>query len=124
MRAPKTIKAALLIGFLLIFTVWLASTAYFTERLAETPERSTAIHARHTRDQELLFAVRSQVLLGSIYVRDALIENNQSTRGAPPARDQLRSLQAQVNQELEQYKAIDSVDEGAGWMRLEDGLIQ
>lgn len=94
MRRPRTIKAALLTGFLVIFAVWLASTAYFTEHLAETQARSAAIHARHMRGQELLFAVRSQVLLGSIYVRDALIEINQSLTGAPPARDQLRSLQA------------------------------
>jgi len=122
MRPPRTIKAALLTGFLVIFTVWLASTAYFTEHLAETQARSAAIHARHTRGQELLFAVRSQVLLGSIYVRDALIEINQSLTGAPSARDQLRSLQAQVSQELEQYRAIDSVNDGAAWKQLEDEL--
>jgi len=122
MHPPRTIKAALLTGFLVIFTVWLASTAYFTEHLAETQKRSAAIHARYTRGQELLFAVRSQVLLGSIYVRDALIENNQPTTAAPAARDQLRSLQAQVNQELEQYKAIDSVDEDASWRQLEAEL--
>ena len=122
MRRPRTINAALLSGFLVIFTVWLASTAYFTGHLAETQERSAAIHARYTRGQELLFAVRSQVLLGSIYVRDALIETSQSTTGALPAVDQLRSLQAQVNQELEQYKAIDSVDESAGWTQLENEL--
>jgi signal transduction histidine kinase len=122
MRRPRTIKTALLTGFLVIFAVWLASTAYFTERLAETQGRTAAIHARYTRGQELLFAVRSQVLLGSIYVRDALIEIDPSSTGAPPARDQLRSLQAQVNQELEQYRAIDSFDEGAAWAQLEDEL--
>jgi signal transduction histidine kinase len=122
MRPPRTIKAALLTGFLVIFTVWLASTAYFTERLAETQERSAVIHARYTRAQELLFAVRSQVLLGSIYVRDALIEANGASMGAAVAGDQLRSLQAQVDQELEQYRAIDSVDDGAGWTQLEDEL--
>ena len=123
MRQPRTIKAALLTGFLVIFTVWLASTAYFTKHLAETHERSAAILARHTRGQELLFAVRSQVLLGSIYVRDALIEAaNSSTPETPTARDRLRSLQMQVNQELEQYKETDSVNEGAVWTRLEDEL--
>jgi hypothetical protein len=59
MRPPRTITAALLTGFLVIFTVWLASTAYFTEHLAETQEQSAAIHARYTGGQELLFAVRS-----------------------------------------------------------------
>ena len=122
MRPPRTIKAALLAGFLVIFTVWLASTYYFTARLAETQARNAAIHARHARGQELLFAVTSQVLLGSIYVRDALVELGQSSRDAAVARDQLRSLQAQVSRELEQYKAIDSGDDGAEWTRLEGEL--
>jgi signal transduction histidine kinase len=121
-RPPKTIKAALLTGFLVIFTVWLASTAYFTEHLAETQERSAAIHLRHMRAHELLFAVRSQVLLGSIYVRDALIEANGASTEAAVAGDHLRTLQAQVNQEIEQYKAIDEADEGAGWTQLEHEL--
>jgi signal transduction histidine kinase len=122
MRPPRTIKAALLTGFLVIFTIWLASTAYFTEHLAETQAQSAAIHARYTRGQELLFAIRSQVLLGSIYVRDALIEIDESSTGTPPVRDQLRSLQAQVNQELEQYKSIDSVGHGTAWTQLEHEL--
>jgi signal transduction histidine kinase len=109
-------------GFLVILAVWLASTWYFTRRLTETQERSAAIHARYTRGQELLFTIRSQVFLGSIYVRDALIETSQSLSDAAPAREQLRGLQAQVNQEIEQYKAIGSVDEGATWTRLEDEL--
>ena len=97
-RPPATIKAALLAGFLVIFTMWLASTYYFTGRLAESQAQSAAIHARYARGQELLFAVRSQVLLGSIYVRDALIEINQPSTAAAVARDQLSHLQAQVNQ--------------------------
>jgi signal transduction histidine kinase len=122
MRPPRTIKAALLSGFLVIFAVWLASTAYFTEQIADAQDRTAVIHGRHTRGQDLLFAVRSQVFLGSIYVRDALIETNQSTMETPTARDHLRNLQAQVNQELEQYKAIDPTDEGAAWNRLEEEL--
>jgi signal transduction histidine kinase len=118
MRPPRTIKAALLVGFLVIFSVWLASTWYFTGRLAETQERSAAIHDRYTKGQELLFAIRSQVLLGSIYVRDALIETSQSSPEAPTTRDQLRILQTRVNQEIEQYGAMDSVDDGGAWRRL------
>src|SRR5437899_10016778 len=116
---PRTIKASLLSGVLVIFAVWLASTSYFTRRLAETQEQSAAIHARYARGQELLFAVRSQVLLGSIYVRDALVEINQPSTAAG-ARDQLRNLQAQTNQELHQYRTIDSVVDNATWTRLED----
>jgi signal transduction histidine kinase len=122
MRRPRTIKAALLAGFLVIFAVWLASTSYFTERLTEAQARNAAIHAQYASGQELLSAVRSQVLLGSIYVRDALIEADQSFSGAAAARDQLRGLQAQVNRELEQYKAIDLANVGAGWTQLEAEL--
>jgi signal transduction histidine kinase len=92
---------------LVSFAVWLASTFYFTERLVDAQERSAAIHARHTRGQELLFAIQSQVLLASIYVRDALVDTNQSATAAASARGQLRSLREQVEQELDQYRAIE-----------------
>jgi len=122
MRSPRTIKGALLTGFLVIFAVWLASTFYFTGRLADAQQRTAAIHARYVKAQELLFAVRSQVLLGSIYVRDALIETAESSAAAAAARDQVSALQAQVSQELEQYKAIASGDDNAGWVRLQEEL--
>ncbi len=121
-RPHPTIKSALLAGFVVIFAVWLASTYYFTARLAESQTRSAAIHARFVRGQELLFTVRSQVLLGSIYVRDALIEVNEPSAAAAVARDQLRNLQAQVSQELEQYESVDSAVASATWARLEDEL--
>ena len=122
MRSPRTIKGALLTGFLVIFAVWLASTFYFTGRLGRRQQRTAAIHARYVKAQELLFAVRSQVLLGSIYVRDALIETAESSAAAAAARDQVSALQAQVSQELEQYKAIASGDDNAGWVRLQEEL--
>ena len=120
-RAPATIRTALLGGFMVIFAVWLASTFYFTERLAESQARSAAIQSRFARGQELLFAIQNQVLLGSIYVRDALIEANDPTM-ARTARDQLRALQLQVEQELTQYEASDSVVDVAAWNRLETEL--
>jgi len=60
---------------MLIFTVWLTSTYYVTGRLAEAQARSASIYAQFLRDQELLFTISRQVLLGSVYVRDALIES-------------------------------------------------
>ena len=121
MHLPRTIKAALLSGLLVIFAVWLASTYYITTRLADAQERSAALHTRYLGGQELLFAVRSQVLLGSIYVRDALIEASQGQESTGEAVvSQLRGLQAAVNQELEQYKVIDAG--GVALARLEAEL--
>ena len=73
-RPPATIRTALLAGFLVIVVVWMGSTFYFTGRLAESQARSAAIQSRLARGQELLFAIQNQVLFGSIYVRDALME--------------------------------------------------
>jgi signal transduction histidine kinase len=120
MHPPRTVNAALLLGFLVIFAVWLASTSYFTRRLDDAQERSAAMQGRHARGQELLFEIRSQVLLGSIYVRDALIETTESSAAAA-ARDQLRLLHTQMKRELEQYRTIDSIDD-ANWKQLEQEL--
>ncbi len=98
LRPPETIKTALLAGFMLIFALWLASAYYFTQRIVESQARSKVIHARFLRGHELLFSVQNQVLLGSIYLRDAMSETDEQS--ATVARDQLRALQALVTQEL------------------------
>jgi signal transduction histidine kinase len=118
MQRPRTIKAALLAGFLVIFAVWLGSTFYFTDRLARAQVQSAAIHARYARGQDLLFALQSQVLLGSIYVRDALVAD-QDSAGTTAAREQLRALQLEVKQELAQYDAVEPGPHRAAWSRLE-----
>src|SRR4030095_8044453 len=79
--------------------------------------QSAAIHARFARGQELLFVLQSQVLLASIYVRDALVADEES-QAATMARDQLRALHVQVKQELEQYDAVEPPNQGAAWGRL------
>jgi signal transduction histidine kinase len=120
-RRPATIRTALLGGFLVIVAVWLGSTLYFTGRLAESQARSAAIQSRLARGQELLFAIQNQVLFGSIYLRDALMEG-QDPAAIAPAREQLRGFQRQVTQELEQYEASDSVVDLAAWNRLKSEL--
>src|SRR5262245_43337794 len=118
-RPLRTINAALLTGFLAIFTVWLASTSYITARLTESQTRNSAIHSGFARGQQLLFTIRTQVLLGSIYVRDALIDSDERT--AQAARDQVRTLRADVARELGQYRAtVDARVEPADWQRLEN----
>lgn len=76
-RAPfggLTIKTALLLSFGLTFGIWLVAGYYFTSRISETETRTAAINDRYMQAQELLSTVRAQVLLGSVYVRDALLD--------------------------------------------------
>src|SRR5678815_1144113 len=74
MLPGPTIKAALFVGFALICATWLFAGYYFSRRMAELQTRATAISERYMRGQELLTTVRSQVLVGSVYVRDALLD--------------------------------------------------
>src|SRR3954468_12633567 len=70
----RTIKAALVAGFALIVGIWLFTGFYFARRLSDLEQRSSNINGRYTRAQELLTSVRGQVLLGSVAVRDALLD--------------------------------------------------
>ena len=65
-----------------------------TTSRAEWPSWNSArrdINARYTRAQDLLTTVRGQVLMGSVYVRDALLDPNPGDRRRipPPARREL-----------------------------------
>lgn len=114
-------KPALMAGFLAIFVVWSAAAYYFTERLAESQASSAAIHVRSERGQELLFMIQMQVLLGSIYVRDALIDSSELSVAA--SREQLRMMEVQVRDEMDQYRStVDTAVDPADWKRLEDEL--
>ncbi|HEX6974723.1 MAG TPA: hypothetical protein VF147_09990, partial [Vicinamibacterales bacterium] len=70
----STIRAAVIAGFALVAGIWIFAGYYFTGRMAELERRSSDINARYTRAQDLLTAVRNDVLMGSVYVRDALLD--------------------------------------------------
>lgn len=113
----------MLAGFMVIFALWMASAYYVTQRGVELRAGSREVHARFLRGQELLFSIQSQVLLGSVHLRDlrdALREAN--AHSATVAREQLRQLQAGVAQDLAQYRSIDSAVDTTTWRHLEREL--
>jgi signal transduction histidine kinase len=69
-----TIQAALVIGFGLTLGLWVFAGWYFTDRIATVQRDAEAINARYMRAQELLTTARSEVLFGSLSVRDALLD--------------------------------------------------
>src|SRR5579864_5849879 len=79
--AGITIRAALFLGFGLTFGIWMFAGYYFTRRIGEVEGRAAAINARYMQAQDLLSTVRAQVLLGSVYVRDALLDPDPTTAG-------------------------------------------
>jgi signal transduction histidine kinase len=75
-RSRLTIRTVLVLGFGLTLGLWLFSGYYFTTRVAELQRQSALVTDRYVRAQARMSAVRSQVLLASVYVRDALLDPN------------------------------------------------
>jgi signal transduction histidine kinase len=116
-----TIRTALLLGFGLTFGVWLFAGYYFTQRFREVERRAGTINERYMRAQELLSTVRAQVLLGSVYVRDALLDPDRSTIAA--YRAQLENAYRTVDQALAQYVPVmDSLEERERVVHLRDAV--
>jgi signal transduction histidine kinase len=99
-----TFRAALFIGFGLIVGIWLLAGYYATRRIADVERQAAAINARYMRAQELLSTVRAQVLLGSVFVRDALLDPDVSA--APDYRRRLESSYHAVDEALQLYVPV------------------
>jgi signal transduction histidine kinase len=93
-------RAAVFVGFGLVAGIWLFTGYFFTGRMAELEGRSADINHRYMQAQDLLATARSQILMGSVYVRDALLDPNPAT-----AEDYRRQLQ-------DSYDAADTALRG------------
>jgi signal transduction histidine kinase len=99
-----TIKVALCLGLAMICVTWVSAGYYFTRRMAELRTRATGISERYMRGQELLTTVRSQVLVGSVYVRDALLDPDRNS--ADEYRLKLEDAYRTADQALLQYEPV------------------
>jgi signal transduction histidine kinase len=97
-------RAAVFAGFGLVAGIWLFAGYYFSGRMAELEERSDAINARYTRAQDQLTTVRGQVLMGSVYVRDALLDPNPGN--AEEYRHQLEESYRTADEALQAYVPV------------------
>jgi signal transduction histidine kinase len=105
--AAPTIRVALFLGFTLIGAIWLFTGYYFTSRMVELERRSTEINSRYMRAQDLLTATRGHVLMGSVYVRDALLDPD--PKSASAYRVQLEESYRAAEQALGQYVPVIDV---------------
>jgi signal transduction histidine kinase len=96
-------KAAVLAGFGLILGLWLFVGYQVTDRMAEVERQAAEVNVRYMLAQELLASVRSQVLLGSVYIRDALLDPE---RGTTDYGAQLEATYRSVDALLEKYEPI------------------
>jgi len=103
-RDALTIKAALLIGFGLTLGLWLFSGYWLATRMTRARDDAATINQRYRRAQELLSTVRAQVLLGSVYVRDALLDPGPTT--VDEYRRQLEAAYGAIDRALSEYVPI------------------
>jgi signal transduction histidine kinase len=99
-----TLKAALLLAFGLTFGIWSFAGYYFTKRIGDVAIRAAAINTRYMQAQELLSTVRAQVLVGSVDVRDALLDPDPATAAGNSRR--LEETYRAVTQALQQYVPV------------------
>jgi signal transduction histidine kinase len=101
--APTT-TAAIVLGFAVTLGVWLFAGAYFARRVAEVGKSSDETNARYTRAQELLSMVQTQVLLGSVYLRDALLDPKPDT--VETYKQRLLETYDSANRALSEYHPV------------------
>jgi signal transduction histidine kinase len=88
----------------LTFGLWVFVGYHFTQRITAVQREAAEINARYTHAQELLSTLRAQVLLGSVYVRDALLDPDPGT--ADSYRHQLEDTYGTVVDALNQYVPV------------------
>ena len=116
-----TIRAALLLGFGVTCGLWLFASIYFTRRMADVERQAVAINDRYLRAQDLLSTIRTQVLLGSVYLRDALLDPTPGT--AETYRGQMQATYDAADRALRSYRpVVDSPVERAHVAQLRRGV--
>jgi signal transduction histidine kinase len=123
MRGSSSTRVALATGFAIVFALWLL-WGYQLRRSLENIEGSVAsVHEQYVRGEQTLSKVRTNVLLGSIYLRDALIDNAPSHREG--YRAELARLRVAIEQALTAYvPEVASEVEREHWARLKSELAE
>jgi signal transduction histidine kinase len=92
-----SIHASVFLGFGLILGLWMFAWFELSVRIADAEGRASAINTRYIAAQDALSNVRTQVLTGSVALRDALLDPD--PRKVGDYRTQLEAI----------YKSIDAV---------------
>jgi signal transduction histidine kinase len=103
-RAPRTIRGTLLLGFGLILVLWAIAGYSFTRGIGEVEQRTAALQERLTVSEQLLGSVRVQVLLGSVYLRDALMDIQPGRTSY--YRAELLAIRKGIDEALRRYVAL------------------
>jgi signal transduction histidine kinase len=100
-RPTPSMRGALLAGFGVVFGLWLLSGYQLIRSLQDVESRVNAMHESFVRGERTRSAVRNNVLLGSIYLRDALVDSGTISRDY--YRNEIRQIRMEIEQLLPAY---------------------
>lgn len=116
-----SVRGALRAGFAIVFGLWLLWGYQLVRSLQQIEQSVASVHDSYVRGEETLSKIRTNVLLGSIYLRDALIDGATARRAT--YRDELTRLRSEVEQLLTSYvPEVASQVERDHWARLQGEL--
>jgi signal transduction histidine kinase len=111
----------LIAGFAVLFAVWVFAGYELIRSLRDIEHRVVESNAAFARDSDMLSVIRRNVLMGSINVRDVLIDPTSVARET--YRDELRRLRSEIDS---RFPAVDdgvrTPDERQQWQRLRTRL--
>ncbi len=114
----SSIRTVLILGFALVLGLWAAWGVQLVRALQEIERDAANVHASYVRGEQTLSRVRTSVLLGSIYLRDALITSGTAEHEA--SRQELARLRDDIEQQFRDYvRDVASEAEREHWARLQ-----
>jgi signal transduction histidine kinase len=120
-RDAGSVRAALRAGFAIVFGLWLLWGYQLVDSLQRIEQNVTDVHASYVRGEQMLSKLRTNILLGSIYLRDALIDGSRRES----YRVELMRLRAEVDALLGSYvPEVTSEQEREHWTRLQAELAE
>lgn len=121
LRAAGSVQAALALGFAVVFGLWLLWGYQLGRSLHDVERSVAAVHESYVRGEQALSRVRTNVLLASIYLRDALIDGASARREF--YQSELTRLRREVDTELDTYvPMVVSGVEREHWGHLQSEL--
>jgi signal transduction histidine kinase len=102
----RVLPVTVLLGFALLFVLWLVTQLNFIRGIDDVEARAAAITLRYVRAEELLTTMRTQRFLASIYLRDALLDPLASN--TVERRRQIDEARRQINEALSAYAPFGS----------------
>jgi signal transduction histidine kinase len=114
------VPVALLLGFTAVFALWVFSGVQLLRNLERIQTNVRSVQQSYVRGEQALLKVRTNVLLGSIYLRDALIDT------APARQDYYRAELTRLRDEIEplvrEHVRQAAPAEREPWARLQQEL--